>query len=92
MLTHIFCQWNFLDPLETKTGDAKQERAFEQVFRQILRRVNVLIALPLHSRKAPTRLLAVSAIAETASVSLPSTERRLIAARRRRAARGVSMH
>ena len=36
MLTHIFCQWNFLDPLATKTVNAKQERAFEQVFRQIL--------------------------------------------------------
>jgi hypothetical protein len=70
VLAHIFCQWSFLDPLETKTGDAKQERVFEQVFRQILRRVSVFIALPLHSRKAVTRLLAVNAIAETASVSI----------------------
>ena len=23
MLTHIFCQWNFLDPLATKAGDAR---------------------------------------------------------------------
>jgi hypothetical protein len=36
VLTHIFCQWNFLDPLATKTVNAKQERVFEQVFRQIL--------------------------------------------------------
>ena len=64
----VFCQWNFLDSLATKAGDAKQERAFEQVFRQILRRVSAFIALPFHSRKAAARLLAVNAIAETSSV------------------------
>jgi len=52
VLTHIFCQWNFLDPLATKTGDAKQERAFEQVFRQILRRVSAFLVLPRHPRQA----------------------------------------
>jgi hypothetical protein len=48
----VFCQWNFLDPLATKAGDAEQERALEQVFRQTLRRVSVFVVLPLHSKKA----------------------------------------
>jgi arsenate reductase len=65
-----FCRGNFLDPLATKAGDAKQERAVEQVVRQILRRASAFIALPLHLRKAAARLLAVNAIAETASVSI----------------------
>jgi hypothetical protein len=48
----VFCQWNFPDPLATKADDAKQERAFEQVFRQILRRVSAFLVLPLHPGQA----------------------------------------
>ena len=66
----MFCRWNFLDPSATKAGDDNREWTFEQVFRKTLRRVSVFIVLLLHSRKAATRLLAVNAIAETASVSI----------------------
>ncbi|TDN68841.1 hypothetical protein B0G77_2193 [Paraburkholderia sp. BL10I2N1] len=66
----LSCQWNFPDPMETKTGAAGQEWTFRRVFRRILRRVSVLIALPLHSKKAAERPLAVNTIAETAPGSI----------------------
>lgn len=65
----IFCQWNFADPLEANADDGGQKRAFEQVFRQILRRISVFVALPLHSMKAAEQRLAVNAMDEHAPPS-----------------------
>lgn len=47
----MFCRWNFPDPVEKLGSPSDQARLFEQVFRQILRRISVFVALPLHSMK-----------------------------------------
>lgn len=60
----VFCQWNFADPVEKKDTDAEQVRAFDQVFRQILRRISVFVALPLHSMKANEQQHAVNDMIE----------------------------
>jgi arsenate reductase len=52
----VFCQWNFLDPLATKAGDAEQVGALEQVFRQTLRRVSVLLCSHFTRRKRQSDL------------------------------------
>ncbi len=88
----VFCQWNFPDPLATKAGDAEQEGAIEQVCREILRRVSVLVAFPLHSRKAAARLLRERDSANSIRVDCHRMNVGFFAARRQRAARGVSMH
>jgi arsenate reductase len=41
-------------------SDDAQKQAFERVFRQILRRVSVLIALPLQSMNVDEQVLAVN--------------------------------
>jgi len=66
----IFCQWNFADPLQVTGNDAEQKRVFEQVFRQILRRISVFVALPLQSMKAAEQRLAVNAMDEHAPPSV----------------------
>ncbi len=58
----VFCQWNFADPVEKKATEIEQARAFDQVFRQILRRISVFVALPLHSMKASEQRHAVNEI------------------------------
>ncbi len=58
----MFCRWNFPDPVEKQTDDADQARAFEQVFRQILRRVSVFVALPLHSMKPAETVATIDAM------------------------------
>lgn len=60
----VFCQWNFADPVEKKNSDAEQVKAFDTVFRQILRRVSVFVALPLHSMKANEQQHAVNQMVE----------------------------
>jgi arsenate reductase (thioredoxin) len=55
----MFCRWNFPDPVEKHGTDADQARAFEQVFRQILRRISVFVALPLHSMKPAETVAAI---------------------------------
>jgi arsenate reductase len=57
-----FCRWNFPDPIEKPGTDAEQARAFEQVFRQILRRISVFVALPLHSMRPAERGAAIEAM------------------------------
>ena len=66
----IFCQWNFADPLAESGSDAEQKRVFEQVFRQILRRISVFVALPLHSMKAAEQRIAVNSMDEHAAPSI----------------------
>lgn len=68
----IFCEWNFADPLAASESPAEQKRIFEQVFRQILRRVSVFVALPLHSMKAAEQRSVVNAIDDHAPPSLIS--------------------
>jgi protein-tyrosine-phosphatase len=58
----VLCQWNFVDPVEKKATESEQVRAFDQVFRQILRRISVFVALPLHSMKASEQRHAVNEI------------------------------
>ena len=65
-----FCQWSFADPLAVTGTDAECKRAFEQVFRQILRRVSLFVALPLHSMRPPEQRAAVNAIDDHAPPSL----------------------
>ncbi|WP_434115404.1 arsenate reductase ArsC [Paraburkholderia caffeinilytica] len=57
-----FCQWSFADPLAVTGTDAERKRAFEQVFRQILRRVSLFVALPLHSMRPLEQRAAVNAM------------------------------
>jgi arsenate reductase len=66
----VFCQWNFADPLEVGGNDAEQKREFEQVFRQILRRISVFVALPLQSMQATEQRLAVNSMDEHAPPSI----------------------
>jgi arsenate reductase (thioredoxin) len=66
----IFCEWNFADPLAAGSDDAEQRRLFELVFRQILRRISVFVALPLHSMKASEQRLAVNSMDEHAPPSI----------------------
>lgn len=58
----VFCEWSFPDPVERRSSDAEQAKAFEQVFRQILRRVSVFVALPLASMKRTEQATAVNAL------------------------------
>ncbi|WCM18303.1 arsenate reductase ArsC [Paraburkholderia bryophila] len=61
--TPTFCQWNFADPLAAAAGaELEQKRVFEQVFRQILRRVSLFVALPLHSMRPSEQRAAVDAM------------------------------
>lgn len=65
-----FCQWSFADPLAETGTEAEQKRVFETVFRQILRRVSLFVALPLYSMKSPERRAAVNAIDDHAPPSV----------------------
>ncbi|MFL9866943.1 arsenate reductase ArsC [Paraburkholderia fungorum] len=65
-----FCQWSFADPLAETGTEAEQKRVFETVFRQILRRVSLFVALPLHSMKSPERRAAVNAMDDHAPPSM----------------------
>lgn len=64
--TPTFCQWSFADPLAVEGTDAERKRVFEQVFRQILRRVSLFVALPLHSMRPLEQRAAVNAMDEHA--------------------------
>lgn len=70
--TPTFCQWSFADPLAVDVTDLERQRALEQVFRQILRRVSLFVALPLHSMRPSERRAAGGAMDEhpSAAVSL----------------------
>ncbi|SAL19963.1 protein tyrosine phosphatase [Caballeronia udeis] len=57
----VFCRWTFDDPLAEFATEDLQKQAFERVFRQILRRISVFIALPLQSMNADEQVLAVNA-------------------------------
>ncbi len=59
----VYCEWNFADPLADGMSDSERRRAFEQVFRQILRRASLFAALPLHSMAAHDQAQAVNAVA-----------------------------
>ncbi|RKP58690.1 arsenate reductase ArsC [Pararobbsia silviterrae] len=63
--TPIFCRWNFPDPVEAQGSTAEQARAFEKVFRQILRRISVFVALPLHSMKRADTITTIDNLRET---------------------------
>ena len=65
-----FCQWNFADPLNAGWDDAEQARAVEQIFRQILRRISIFVALPLKSMRAAEQRIAVNSLDEHAPPSL----------------------
>jgi protein-tyrosine-phosphatase len=67
-----FCEWSFADPLAVTGTDVERKRAFEQVFRQILRRVSLFVALPLHSMRPLEQLAAVNAVNDHAPPSIPS--------------------
>jgi arsenate reductase (thioredoxin) len=62
----IFCRWDFPDPLAPFESELEQKQAFERVFRQILRRVSVFVALPLESMRHDDQLAAVNAAGEPA--------------------------
>lgn len=57
----VFCRWTFEDPLAEFANEDLQKQVFERVFRQILRRVSVFIALPLQSMNVDEQVLAVNA-------------------------------
>lgn len=61
-----FCEWSFADPLAVDGTDRERKRAFEQVFRQILRRISLFVALPLHSMRPLEQRAAVNAMDEHA--------------------------
>ncbi|HTJ93097.1 MAG TPA: arsenate reductase ArsC [Pararobbsia sp.] len=63
--TPMFCRWNFPDPVEKQGTPAEQAREFEQVFRQILRRMSVFVALPLHSMKRAETVATIDAMRDT---------------------------
>lgn len=65
----VFCQWNFPDPLAVEGTEAERKQMFERVFRQILRRVSVFVALPLDSMRHSDRRVAVNAVGAPASPS-----------------------
>lgn len=67
--TPIFCQWNFPDPLAVEGTDAELKQMFERVFRQILRRVSVFVALPLDSMRRADQQAALNAVDAVASPS-----------------------
>jgi len=48
-----FCEWRFADPLAEGMTAHERASSFESVFWQILRRVNVLIALPQYALPVP---------------------------------------
>ena len=60
----VFCQWNFADPLRAGQSDKEQKRAFEQVFRQILRRISIFVALPIAAMASAEQREAVNAMVE----------------------------
>ena len=68
--TPVFCQWSFPDPLAGEGAEAERKPIFEQVFRQILRRVSVFIALPLDSMRRADQLVAVNAGDEPSASSV----------------------
>ncbi|WP_206366194.1 arsenate reductase ArsC [Caballeronia sp. SBC2] len=63
----VFCRWSFEDPLAEFVSEDAQKQAFERVFRQILRRISVFIALPLQSMNVNEQVLAVNAQPEADS-------------------------
>jgi arsenate reductase len=56
----VFCRWTFEDPLAEFATEVLQKQAFERVFRQILQRISVFIALPLQSMNVDEQVLAVN--------------------------------
>lgn len=60
------CYWDFPDPLDERLTEAEQRQMFERVFRQILRRISVFVALPLQSMRKDDQQVAVN----SAGVSL----------------------
>jgi len=56
----VFCRWTFEDPFEGFATEELQKRAFERVFRQILQRMSVFIALSLQSMTVDEQVLAVN--------------------------------
>lgn len=65
-----FCEWGFVDPLAADGTDAERKRVFEQVFRQILRRISLFVALPLHSMRPLEQRAAVNAMDDHAPPTL----------------------
>jgi arsenate reductase (thioredoxin) len=57
----LFCRWDFPDPLAQFESELEQKQAFERVFRQILRRISVFVALPLEFMRHEDQLAAVNA-------------------------------
>ncbi|RKT26405.1 protein-tyrosine-phosphatase [Paraburkholderia sp. RAU2J] len=53
-----FCTWHFADPLAEGMTQRERERSFEQVFRQMVRRIGLFVELPRY-------LTAARAIAPT---------------------------
>ncbi|VVE22213.1 arsenate reductase ArsC [Pandoraea anhela] len=46
--TPITAHWGFVDPAAFQGSDEEKRKVFDQVFRQILNRVNQFVNLPLH--------------------------------------------
>jgi protein-tyrosine-phosphatase len=59
-----FCYWDFPDPLDEQLTEAEQRQIFERVFRQILRRISVFVALPLQSMRKDDQQVAVNSTGE----------------------------
>jgi arsenate reductase (thioredoxin) len=58
----VFCEWDFPDPLAEGLSDEERRQVFDRVFRQILRRISVFVALPLRSMRAGEQLHAVNSL------------------------------
>lgn len=63
----VFCEWDFPDPLAEGMNDEERRLLFDRVFRQMLRRISVFVALPLRSMRAGEQLHAVNALEDQMS-------------------------
>ncbi|GAB7536850.1 arsenate reductase ArsC [Burkholderia sp. 3C] len=64
----LFCTWNYPDPLKAEGNEAERQREFERVFRQILRRMSVFVALPLASMRRDAQRDAIDTAAQGGAI------------------------
>jgi protein-tyrosine-phosphatase len=67
----VFCQWNFPDPLAESDSEEKQKQVFEKVFRQLLRRISVFVALPITAMKPSEQQIRVNEMDGSECVAAP---------------------